>query len=136
MTGLGGDPGLTPNLAALMRSADWAGTAIAASSSEAPAMASLLTGLRPWQHQVLLDGAAARLSPELWTLPKALKAAGYTTSAYVSSYWYSADFGYASGFDSFQEMGKIREPAERLAALGEGRQFVWVHIPEPRAPYV
>lgn len=133
----GGAPGLTPNLDALMRQADWSGRAVAASSWGAPAMASLLTGLRPWQHQLLHAGSPS-LSPDLLTLAEALKAAGYGTAAYPSGPWYTKDRGFDQGFDLFEE-GKGRDGAEALKQLGDDprqRRFLWIHIPEPQAPYI
>ena len=136
VSGLGGEPGLTPNLAALVRQADWAGRAISPSSWGVPAMASLFTGLAPWQHHAVLDGDDAHLAQDLITLPKAFKALGYRTAAFSSGHWYTAAFGYDRGFDTFDEVGRNREAAERLASLEEGRELVWVHVPEPQAPYV
>ncbi|HVS00483.1 MAG TPA: sulfatase-like hydrolase/transferase [Thermoanaerobaculia bacterium] len=139
--GLGGESGLTPQLDALIRQADWSGRAVAASSWGAPAMASLLTGLRPWQHQLLHAGSPP-LSPDLLTLAEALKAAGYTTAAYPSGSWYTKEHGFAQGFDVFEAGGKGRDGAEALQRLGvrregrEGRELVWIHVPEPQAPYV
>jgi sulfatase-like protein len=133
--GLGGDPELTPHLDEFLRQADWVGRAIAPSSWGVPAMASLLTGLRPWQHQALIAGRAV-LSPDLLTLAEALKAAGYKTAGYPTGHWYTTEFGYGQGFDVFQELGRGRDAAERLSDLDGGREFVWVHLPEPQAPYV
>ena len=133
--GLGGEPGLTPHLDALIRQSDWAGRAVAASSWEVPAMASLLTGLSPWQHHAVVDGNA-RLADDLITLPKAFKALGYRTTAFSSGRWYTAENGYGRGFDSFDIQGRTRDASEHLAALEEGRELVWVHLPEPAAPYV
>jgi hypothetical protein len=133
--GLGGPPGLMPHLAALAREADWAGPAIASSSWGVPAMASIFTGLQPWQHQALHAGQA-RLASELITLPEALSARGYATAGYFTGHWYSDRLGYAQGFDVFQSLGRGRRALDRLSNLGGGRQFVWVHIPEPQAPYV
>ena len=99
--GMGGPPGLMPHLDALTREADWAGRAIAPSSADVPAMAALLTGLRPWQNQVL-QPEQARMAPELITLSEALAARGYATAGYTSGYWYSERFGYSQGFEVFQ----------------------------------
>ncbi|HEY0512420.1 MAG TPA: sulfatase-like hydrolase/transferase [Thermoanaerobaculia bacterium] len=135
--GLGGERGLTPNLDALLREADWGGRAIAASSAGAPAMASLFTGLRPWQHQAL--GGTDTLSPALFTLPEALQAAGYETSGFTGEPLYSRDGGYDQGFDRLEDLGRGEKAAAklgRIAAGGAGRRFVWVHIPEPGAPYL
>jgi len=132
--GLGGEAGLTPHLDALLRQSDWAGRAIAPSSWGAPSMASLFTGLRPWQHQVLRP--ENRLSPALFTLPEALQAQGYETSGYSGVPAYSKRRGYDQGFDLLADLGKGTEAATKLARLDGDRQFVWVHIPEPQAPYL
>lgn len=129
---LGGRPGLTPNLDALIRGADWAGRAIAPSSEGVPSMASLFTGLRPWQHQVL-HGRQATLSPALLTLPEALQAAGYQTAGFSGEPSYSKAFGYDQGFDLLGDLDK--STPDRLKELRD-RHFVWIHIPEPAAPYV
>jgi Sulfatase len=136
VSGLGGEPGLTPNLAALIRQADWAGRAIAPSSWGVPAMATLFTGLSPWQHHAVLDGDDAHLAQDLVTLPKAFKALGYHTTGFAGGHWYTAAFGYDRGFDSLDEVGRNRDAAEHLASLAEGKELVWVHMPEPQAPYV
>jgi arylsulfatase A-like enzyme len=136
------DGRLTPNLAALLAEADWAGRAVAPSSLGSSAMASLFTGLRPWQHQVLRP--ADPLSPGLFTLPEAMQGAGYETAGFTGEPLYSHDSGYAQGFDRLEELGKGTAAAERLATIGAaagtakvaGRRFVWVHIPEPEAPYL
>ena len=131
--GLGGERGLTPNLDALMRQADWAGRAIAPSSWGPPAMASLFTGLRPWQHQVLQEGD--ELSPALLTLPEALQSLGYETTGFTGEPGYSRETGYAQGFDGLSDLAKGAEAAKRLKKIGGRRRFVWIHIPEPQAPY-
>jgi arylsulfatase A-like enzyme len=136
--GLGGRPGLMPNLEKVVQEADWAGRGIAASSWGVPAMASLFTGLQPWQHQVI-EAGQARLPPELVTLPEALAARGYTAAGYWTNRWCSEKQGYAQGFDVFENLGRGHRAAERLEHLGQsdgGRQLIWMHIPEPSAPYV
>lgn len=139
VSGLGGDgggaPALTPNLAALIRQADWAGSAVASSSWAVPAMASLFTGLSPWQHHALLAGDA-RFADDLITLPKVFKTLGYRTSAFTSGRWFTPELGYDRGFDTFDVVGRNRDAAEHLASLEEGKELVWVHMPEPQAPWV
>jgi Sulfatase len=134
-TPAGGDPVLTPNLAALIRQADWSGCAVASSSWGVSAMASLLTGLSPWQHHALLADDA-RLADDLITLPKLFKALGYRTFGFAGGRWYTPELGYDRGFDSFDTAGRNREAAERLESLDDGKQLVWVHMPEPQAPWV
>jgi len=119
----------------LIREADWAGSAIASSSWEGSTMATLFTGLRPWQHQVLHPGHA-RLSPALITLAEALQAAGYKTSGTWSGPWYDQTFGFNQGFQVFQHYGKGVRVVERLRGLRNERQFVWAHLPAPAAPYL
>lgn len=133
--GLGGEPGLTPRMDELIREADWAGPAIASSSWEGSTLATLFTGLRPWQHQVLHQ-SRARLSPALITLAEALRAAGYETAGHWSGPWYDKTFGFNQGFDAFQSYGKGARLVERLRAMEDGRQFVWAHLPAPAAPYL
>ncbi len=132
---LGGEPGLTPRFDELIQEADWAGSAIASSSWEGSTMATLFTGLRPWQHQVLHPGRA-RLQKPLLTLAEALKSSGYETGGFFSGPWYDQSFGFQQGFDQFQHFGKGRRALERLSALPRGRSFTWVHLPSPQAPYV
>jgi arylsulfatase A-like enzyme len=132
--GLGGERGLTPSFDALLRQADWGGRAIAPSSLGASAMASLFTGLRPWQHQVLMDGD--RLSRALLTLPEALRRLGYETAGFTGEPSYSKDGGYDQGLERLEDLNKGVAAAQRLERIGGGRRFVWIHIPEPAAPYI
>jgi arylsulfatase A-like enzyme len=131
----GADPGLTPNLDRLMGSATWAGRAISPSSAVIPVTAALLTGLRPWQSQVLRQGEP-QLSPDLLTLPEALKAVGYTTYGYYHGHWMERENGYGQGFDSYELLGDGDDAIDLLSRLPPGRELVWVHVPEPQPPYV
>ncbi|HET9211632.1 MAG TPA: sulfatase-like hydrolase/transferase [Thermoanaerobaculia bacterium] len=132
--GLGGERGLTPSFDALLRQADWGGRAIAPSSLGSSAMASLLTGLRPWQHQVLRDGD--RLSRALLPLSEALQRLGYETNGFTGEPAYGKDGGYDQGFDRLEDLNKGIAASQRLERIGSGRRFVWIHIPEPAAPYI
>lgn len=132
---LGGPPGLMPHLEQLARQADWAGRGIAPSSSSVPSLGTLLTGLRPWQHQAIHEGRPG-LAPDLLTLPETLRRLGYTTGGYPGDPWSQGHFGYAQGFDAFVRLGHGRRAHDRLANLGSGRHFVWVHLPQPVAPWV
>ncbi|HEX5758940.1 MAG TPA: sulfatase-like hydrolase/transferase, partial [Thermoanaerobaculia bacterium] len=130
---LGGPPGLTPHLDRLAARSDWAGRGIAASSWGVPALASLATGLQPWQHGALHAGRAG-LHPDLTTLAEALARAGWRTLAFPSGHWFSPRFGYEQGFDRMRELGLGHKAEARLARLS-GRELVWLHVPEPEAPY-
>ncbi len=132
---LGGEPGLTPHLDELAAGADWAGRAIASSSWTVPSMASLWTGLRPWQHQAI-DSRRAALASDLLTLPEALKAAGYRTRGFSSGPWLTPRLGYGRGFDELTALGDGVAAVARLQHLGGGRDFVWIHVPEPHLPWI
>jgi arylsulfatase A-like enzyme len=102
------------------------GTAIAASSATAPALASLLTGLNPWRHRVLLDRQS--LGEEFRTLAEALQSAGYATQGFQeASTLATARKGFAQGFDRWAHLREGQEAAMALRALAPGG-FVWVHL--------
>lgn len=124
-----------PHLEGVAREADWVGRGIAPSSAGAPSLGTLLTGLRPWQHQAIHDGRPS-LAPDLETLAEALGERGYTTAGYPGDPWAQDFLGYSQGFDAFTKLGRGRRALDRLGNLGAGRHFVWVHLPEPGAPYV
>jgi hypothetical protein len=131
----GADPGLTPNFDRLVRNADWAGRAIAPSSEAVPSTAALLTGLRPWQTQVLCPGSSD-LSLDLFTLPEAVKSVGYATHGYYHGHWMETETGYDQGFDSYDSLDDGDVAVDRLARLPAGREMVYAHIQEPQPPFV
>ncbi len=123
----------------------------ASSASTLPTHASLLTGLHPWDHGVTRNGLVLDEAHE--TLAERLRAAGFRTSAIVSSLPVSARFGLARGFERYHD--EFREQvgsrpfytlgpdaiAQALAELdaadaaGSERQFLWLHLFDPHAPY-
>jgi len=131
----GGPPKLTPHLDELASQATWAGRAVSPSSWTGPSMASLFTGFQPWSVQTW-SGDRAVLRDDLVTLPEALKAKGYRTAGFRSNHWLQKVYGYAQGFDKFQYVGEGRRAEKYLETLGSGREFVWIHILPPHAPYV
>ncbi len=132
--GLGGETNRTPHLDRLIQGADWSGRAVAPSSWAVPALASLATGLRPWQHQALTPRSAS-LAPDLMTLAEALSARGFATAAFGEGRWFNPRHGHDQGFDTFKALRSGR-PAERfLRSLNGDRTFVWIQLPEPRVPF-
>lgn len=109
----------------------WAGTAISSSSRPAPALATLLTGLSPWNHQVL--DAPTRLDAGLWTLAEALRAAGYATTAFREV---SVGRGWAQGFDQYRELGQLHRAKQHLSELQAAPSFTWVHLETLGGPFV
>jgi Sulfatase len=132
---LGGSPGITPAFNGFVKEADWAGRAVSASSWTVPSMASLWTGFQPWRTGSW-SGDRVVLQESLTTLPEALKSAGYHTAAFRSNHWLQKQYGYAQGFDLFQYLKEGGRAQEYLAKLQGGREFVWVHILPPHAPYI
>lgn len=101
----------------------WAGAAISSSSRPAPALATLLTGLPVWSHQVL--DAPTRLEAGLWTLAEALRAAGYATTAFREV---SIGRGWAQGFDHYRELGQLHRAKQHLGELSSSPSFTWIHV--------
>lgn len=133
VTGLGGEPGLTPRFAALLARSSWSGRGIAASGWAEASVASFVTGLAPWQHQILTPGGA-ELPAGILTLAEALHATGYRTFGFGSAR--EVRLGLARGFDEFGDLGKGHAAMARLSRLSGGRELVWVHLSEPRPPFV
>lgn len=132
---LGGPPGLTPNLDRLARGADWIGRAVAPSSGFAPCLASLFTGLRPWQHQV--TGAwQLELPPDAATLAEALGRLGFRARGYPQASLPPDGNGLARGFATLTALGRGNRAIADLRDLAAGPELVWVHLSGPHLPYV
>ncbi len=132
VTGPGGAQGLTPQFFALQK-LSWSGRGIAASGWAEASMASVATGLAPWQHQILAPGVGT-LPAGVLTLAEALHAAGYRTYGFGSAR--EVRLGLSRGFDEFGDLGKGHTAMARLSRLSGGRELVWVHLSEPRPPFV
>jgi arylsulfatase A-like enzyme len=105
-----------------------------------PAVVSLLTGTEPTTHGVV-DAADSVLSPERPTLPDALRAAGYTTAAFLANPLLGESHGFRPAFEHFEECffmdaGRVDARLVRwLRAHRDERFFAFVHYMEPHAPY-
>jgi arylsulfatase A-like enzyme/tetratricopeptide (TPR) repeat protein len=126
-------------------------TAIAHAPLTAPSHASILTGLLPLGHGVRDNGSFA-LPPSGTTLAEAFRDAGYCTAAFVSGFPLDHRFGFARGFDTYDDRllrGRASRQApyvERTAAEvtraavdwirgAQAPWFAWVHYFDPHAPY-
>lgn len=69
-----------------------------------PSHMTLMTSLRPGTHQVDPSGLR-RLAPEHVTLAERLSEAGYRTGAFVDGGWMNGDFGFARGFEIYDDAG-------------------------------
>jgi len=141
----------TPNLDALAAEGVRFDFAHAHAVMTLPSHASILSGLYPHQHGVR-DNIGFRVAPGTVTAATLLKAAGYSTAAFIAGYPLDSQFGLDRGFDLYDDrlddVGQTSEfvLAERkadavvrsaVAWLGERRSrwFAWVHVFDPHAPY-
>jgi arylsulfatase A-like enzyme/Tfp pilus assembly protein PilF len=116
-----------------------------------PSHCTLLTGTYPIAHHVHNNGFYS-LSPDFETLSEILKAQGFKTAAFVSSFTVDSRFGLDQGFDDYDDSFLTDESAksfqsERTADktsasfwswLGQNSQqqfFSWLHYYDPHLPY-
>jgi len=146
----------TPNIDRWAREGAMAPNATVHVPLTRPSHASIFTGLYPAQHGIR-DNISRALAPEVPTLAEAFKAAGFRTSAFVSSIVLSAQSGLGRGFDEFSDRFELGADAADEArfldilekrgdvATGEAvvwldahaadRTFTWVHLYDPHLPY-
>ena len=125
---LGGPAIWTPHLDAIAQEAEWVGTTVVASSAPAVSLMSLMTGVSPWQHQVLShDPATPRAGISL--LAEALNQAGYRTAARVPLVYELYRYGIFQGFEDIAEVDPVDETASSLDRL-DGPGFLWFHLRE------
>jgi choline-sulfatase len=151
----GSSAGATPVLDALAARGVRFDQVQTAAPLTAPSHATILTGQSPPSHGVR-GNVVFTLGATHPTLATRLKARGYRTAAFVGAYPVAAAFGFAQGFDvfdeEFHETSPIDQGAERRAnevadaamrwlaldAGGENRRapfFAWLHFYDPHAPY-
>ncbi|HEY2152194.1 MAG TPA: sulfatase-like hydrolase/transferase [Vicinamibacterales bacterium] len=109
-----------------------------------PSHTSMMTGLYPAGHGVHENGR--RVSDQTPLLAERLRAAGYGTAAFVSTFTLARRFGLARGFDVYDDAlpaGAVERSSGDTtdAALtlldrhAEMPLFLWVHYNDPHAPY-
>jgi arylsulfatase A-like enzyme len=116
-----------------------------------PAHASLFTGLFPPSHGLHGNGQNA-LGTESITLAEQLKARGFRTGAFVSSFVLDHRWGLDRGFDVYHDPGigpgqridreSLRRSADSVVddaldwmqQLGDDRFFAWLHFYDAHAP--
>ncbi len=99
--------------------------AIGASDEPLTALASVMTGLPPWQHG--LQGAHGDLTRATETLGEALGSLGYRSLAFLDRSPRLHDAGFAQGIDEVHPLRAGKRAAAALRALDAG-DFVWVHL--------
>ncbi len=117
--------------------------------STGPAHVSLMTGLHPWNHGILLN-AVPMEGLEEPVLAEHFSAAGFETAAFVSSFNVDQRWGFGRGFEVFHfeptETMKKRDFWSRgeattdaalrwLESHSRERFFIWLHYFDPHAPY-
>jgi arylsulfatase A-like enzyme len=147
----------TPNLDRLASKGLLFRRAYAESSTTAPSHAVLMTSRHFRTLGVGKNGEA--MSDDAVTLAETLAGRGYDTAAFVSSFPLLKRFGFAQGFDEYDDefvldqasLGRRKEgstPHDRLAAATLDRAeswlkkrssdkplFLWMHFVDPHAPY-
>ncbi|HXV63045.1 MAG TPA: sulfatase-like hydrolase/transferase, partial [Vicinamibacteria bacterium] len=148
--------GATPNLDRIAREGVRFEEAVSPVPLTLPSHATILTGLFPMGHGVR-DNGTYLLADEETTLAEILKAQGYETAAFVSSFVVDSRFGLSQGFDTyydFDEEASAAEEAKRGLAnvqrpggdtakravewLSRPRQapfFLWLHLYDPHSPF-
>lgn len=125
---------LTPHLDALIAGASASGTAISASPDTAPALASAVTGLSPWQHQVLHSASPAP-ARHLYTVAESFRDRGFATTAVPSGRILRTNPGYLQGFQQIVGLQRTAVVRRHLAELSEDPSFTWIHFDQPQPPY-
>ena len=110
----------------------------------------ILLGLNPPTHGVS-ENSKSVVPDEFLTLAEELKAQGYATGAFVSSFSLDSRFGLDQGFGVYDDAypskptpgipiserpaGKTLAAAQTWLGAQKGKWFCWVHLWDPHAPY-
>ena len=149
--GVAGGRAATPHLDALAAAGARFTFAHAHAVVTLPSHTSIMTGRYPYAHGVR-DNNGYRVPADQPTLATRLKAAGFSTGAFVGAFPLDQRFGLARGFDVYDdrlpEAGSAEDfalPERRADAVvaaaqqwitaQTGRWFSWVHVFDPHAPY-
>lgn len=134
---------LTPRLDALAAEGMVFEQAMAAAPWTLPSHASLFTSLLPSDHAARRDYTA--IAPVQTVLAEHFRNAGYRTGAFTGGGYVSAKYGFAQGFEVYDDHDENREggPVKiTQAALKWVRSirgqsfFLFVHTYEPHAPFI
>jgi len=137
----------SPHIDAFARDATLFRNAIAQSSWTKTAVASLFTGLLPQTHRI--HSRSDAIPDGLPLLAEILRGEGYATLGVITNGNVSRAFGFARGFDVYEELREkatreIHQPSDRanevafelLAQRRDDRPFfLYVHTSDPHWPY-
>jgi len=141
----------TPNLDRLAASGARFTFAHAHAVVTLPSHSSILTGRFPYEHG-MRDNSGFRVKEGTGTLATWLKAAGFSTGAFVGGFPVTKRFGLAPGFDVYDDqmpeltgalaISMPERPAGQVVARAidwigaqQNRFFSWVHVFDPHSPY-
>ena len=135
-----GDADTTPNLAAIAAEGALFERFYAASTYTIPSHMSIMTGLDPVEHGVLVEGA--RLGPDAPTLAELLSEAGYRTRAFTEGVYVGARWGFDRGFEEYAELPRMAVIEDELPeilrwmrARGDEPYFLFLHTYAAHFPY-
>jgi len=120
---MGHPGGLTPALDAALRDAILASNAFAPAPLTAVSHATLLTGLEPTRHGVR-ENALFPLEKDLPNLAETLRAKGFQTAGFISGVPLERRFGFAQGFDVFDDSLEAARADDPNYAQRSGKQMV------------
>lgn len=138
----------SPNIDALARQGVLFHNAYSTTSWTLPAHVSLLTGLNCLHHQVYYSHQS--MHPRLVTLAELLRAGGLYCAAYTGGGYLSERYGFAKGFDVYQELSGLavdslqrHDEAQLQADLAcrwidrnkDKDFFLFLHTYQPHDPY-
>ena len=137
----GYDRPITPNIDELAGDGIRFTTCISQAPWTTPSIMSIMTSMYPSVNGVM--DSKTRLDPMRLTLAEALREAGYRTAGLVSHTFVDARFGFAKGFDIYEDQKAIHQPAEvvtniAISILDEIRDqtfFFFIHYFDPHFPY-
>ena len=143
----------TPNIDRLAREGIRFNAAYTPVPLTLPSHASILTGLLPFTHGVR-DNGGYYLDATRPTLATVLKAQGYRTGGFVSTFLLDSRWGVARGFDHYFDnfnvslgdlnaMARVQRPASEtwahakrwLDTNASEPFFLWMHLYDPHTPY-
>jgi arylsulfatase A-like enzyme len=138
----GHDGKLTPAIDEFARQAVVFEDSVAQSPWTRPSVASIFTGLDPYQHTV--NNRDDALSEQAVTMAELLAGAGYTTASFISNGNVGVTYGFDQGFEIFSNAGKGSNYSDQLnenlfpfldSSHTSQPFFLNIHTLDPHAPY-
>ncbi len=120
-------------------------TAITASPFTLTSIASIFSGLYPWDHGVIFT-RDLRYPAEAPSLVEKFREAGYSTAAFSGTYFRFSASGFDRGFDVFDEACAesffyesadclVQKAGQWLDRHSDEPFFLYMHFADPHAPY-